>query len=306
MSTFKPGLVHTPVTPFTADQKIDFKTFEKVIDFHLKHGAEALAVQMHAGESVSLTDAEQRKTLEFVIKQVNGRVPVIAHVSDSGTGIAVDRARNAERAGAAAVIATSTYYWTPPSPMVFEHISQIGASVGIPFYLLYTPDEMGGTHHINTDMVMKLIDKLPNFSGVVDVSHDWQFMINIVSNAWRKNPAFQLLAGSEYMVSAGAVGASSVFTSLSAVAPRLVKSLHDICRTERYFDARAMQEDLTALYQIVKRAGDGGLKGAMHARGRDCGQPRAPLDPLQAEGYATLVAEMEKLPFMAKEPQGWS
>jgi len=104
---------------------------------------------------------------------------------------------------------------------------------------------------------------LPNFSGVVDVSHDWQFMINIVSNAWRKNPAFQLLAGSEYMVSAGAVGASSVFTSLSAVAPRLVKSLHDICRTERYFDARAMQEDLTALYQIVKRAGDGGLKGAM-------------------------------------------
>ena len=283
MSTFKPGLVHTPVTPFTADQKIDFATFEKVIDFHLKHGAEALAVQMHAGESVSL-----------------------AHVSDSGTGIAVDRARNAERAGAAAVIATSTYYWTPPSPMVFEHISQIGASVGIPFYLLYTPDEMGGTHHINTDMVMKLIDKLPNFSGVVDVSHDWQFMINIVSNAWRKNPAFQLLAGSEYMVSAGAVGASSVFTSLSAVAPRLVKSLYDICRTEKYFDARSMQEDLTALYQIVKRAGDGGLKGALRARGRDCGQPRAPLDSLQAEGYATLVAEMEKLPFMAKEPQGWS
>jgi 4-hydroxy-tetrahydrodipicolinate synthase len=100
MSTFKPGLVHTPVTPFTVDQKIDFATFEKVIDFHLKHGAEALAVQMHAGESVSLTDAEQRKTLEFVIKQVNGRVPVIAPVSDSGTGIAVDRARNAERAPA--------------------------------------------------------------------------------------------------------------------------------------------------------------------------------------------------------------
>lgn len=305
MPTFKPGLVHTPVTPFTADQKIDYATFEKVIAFHLGNGAEALAVQMHAGESVSLTDAEQRKTLDFVLKQVNGRVPVIAHVSDSGTAIAADRARNAERAGAAAVIATSTYYWTPPSPMVFEHLSQIGGAVGIPFYLLYTPDDMGGTHHINTDMVMKLIDKLPNFSGVVDASHDWQFMINIVSNAWRKNPAFQLLAGTEYMVSAGAVGASSAFSSLAAIAPGLVKALYEVCRSEKYFDARGLQEDLAALYQIIKKTGAGGLKGALRARDRDCGQPRAPLDPLQQEAYAVLVAELEKLPFLAKEPRGW-
>ena len=90
MSTFTPGLVHSPVTPFTPDLKIDFGTFEKVIAFHLNNGAQALAVQMHEGESVSLSDAEQRKVIDFVIKQVKGTVPVIAHVSDPGTAIAVD------------------------------------------------------------------------------------------------------------------------------------------------------------------------------------------------------------------------
>ena len=91
------------------------------------------------------------------------------------------------------------------------------------------------------------------------------------------------------MVSAGAVGATSMFSSLSGVAPTLVRRLYDICRTEKYFDARPAQEDLAALRQIVKRAGAGGLKGALRAMGRECGQPRPPLDALSAGGYDKLA-----------------
>ena len=103
---FQPGLVHTPFTPFTRDARIDYDRYAKLIEFHLKHGAEALALPMHAGESVSLTDGEQRALLEFALQQVKGRVPVIAHVSDSGTAIAATRARQAEKAGATAVVCT--------------------------------------------------------------------------------------------------------------------------------------------------------------------------------------------------------
>lgn len=305
MATFTPGLVHTPVTPFTPDLKVDYGTFEKLIAFHLKNGAEALAVQMHAGESVSLSDADQRKVLAFVIKQVNGKVPVIAHVSDSATAIAADRAKNAEKAGAAAVIATSTYYWTPPAGMVFEHFATIGGAVKIPFYVLFAPDEMGGTHHINADMMMKLIDRLPNFAGVADASLDWQFMINVVSNAWRKRPDFQLVSGTEYMVSAGAVGATSMFTSLAAIAPKHLRQLYDICRTEKYFDARAIQEDIVVLRQILKRYGRGGLKGALRAMGRDCGPVRPPLDPLSPAEQEKLTAELKALAWLGAEPKGW-
>jgi len=102
MSTFQPGLVHTPVTPFTREARVDFDVYGKLIEFHLRQGAESLALPMHTGESVSLTDEERQKLLELAIKQVKGRVPVIAHVSDSGTAIAAERARHAEQAGARA------------------------------------------------------------------------------------------------------------------------------------------------------------------------------------------------------------
>ena len=144
---FAPGLVHAPITPFTSDLKIDFGLFEKVIEFHLNNGAQALALPMHTGESVSLSDAEQRKLLEFTIKQVKGRVPVIAHVSDAGTRIAANRARHAQDAGAAAVIATTPYYWTPPPAMVLEHFAQIGSAVSIPFFVFHTP---AGAEHDQT------------------------------------------------------------------------------------------------------------------------------------------------------------
>lgn len=304
MQNFQPGLVHAPITPFTAGLQIDFGLFEKVIEFHLRHGAQALALPMHTGESVSLSDAEQRKLIAFTIKAVKGRVPVIAHVSDAGTGIAADRARHAQDAGAAAVVATTPYYWTPPPGMVVEHFAQIGAAVSIPFFVFYTPGELGATK-IETDQVLKLINRLGNFAGLVDASLDWQFMINILSNAWRVRPDFQLVSGTEYMVSAGAVGATSMFSSLSGVAPALVRQLYDICRTEKYFDARKAQEDLAALRQIVKRAGAGGLKGALRAMGRECGQPRPPLDALSAGGYEKLAAELGALAVLSAEPRGW-
>ena len=100
---------------------------------------------MHAGESVSLTDDEQRAVLAFAHQAVDGRVPVIAHVSDAGTAIAAARAPARRR-------------WAPPrsSPprpitgrrrprMMIEHFAQIGAAVTIPFFVYNSPEEMPGT-----------------------------------------------------------------------------------------------------------------------------------------------------------------
>ena len=118
MATFTPGLVHAPVTPFKRNEQIDFGTYAKLIEFHLANGAQSLAVPMHAGESVSLTDDERMKLIEYALKRVNGRVPVIAHASQSGTGVAASLAQRAGKLGAAAVVATTPYYWTPPPGML--------------------------------------------------------------------------------------------------------------------------------------------------------------------------------------------
>src|SRR5262249_28622007 len=196
MSALRLGLVHTPVTPFTRDDRIDFDRFSEILECHLRHGADALALPMHAGESVSLSEDEKRALLDCAIKQVGGRVPVIAHVSNAGTGIAAALARDAQAAGAAAILATTPYYWTPPPAMVLEDFSAIGSAVEIPFFVYNAPEEMAGTK-LTADLALKLIERLPNLAGVVDSSLDWQFMIELMTEAPRLRSDFQLLCGNE-------------------------------------------------------------------------------------------------------------
>ena len=304
MVSFVPGLVHTPVTPFGADRAIDWKTYGKLLDFHAANGAEALAAPMHVGESVSLTDEEQRKLVAFAVDRMKGGIPVIAHVSDAGTAIAAARAAHAEKSGAAAVVMTTPYYWTPPADMLLEHFHAAGAAVSIPFYLWHAPDEMRGPK-ITTDLMLKLIAGLPNFAGVVDSSNDWQFQINVLSSAQRVRADFQLACASEYMASAGANGATSLFSALAGVAPKLVRRLYEICRKEQYFEARKVQEQIAALHQIVKAAGFAGLKTALRAAGRDCGEPRPPMEALDKARAERLLAELARFDALGVEPKGW-
>lgn len=304
MASFAPALVHTPVTPFTRAGEIDFERFAQLLEFHLGHGAEALALPMHAGESVSLSDEERRRLLEFALERVDGRAPVIAHVSDAGSAIAAERARHAGRAGAAAVVAAVPYYWTPPPAMLLEHFCEIGVGAGVPLLVYNAPEEMGGVK-VSTELALKLIERLENFAGIVDASLDWQFMIDVISTARRARPAFALVSGTEYLVSAGAVGARGMFSALAGLAPRLVRRLYDLCREERYFEARAPQEALSALRQLVKKDGVAALKGALRALGRDCGGPRPPLLPLGEAEQGALAEALGSMEALAGEPRGW-
>jgi 4-hydroxy-tetrahydrodipicolinate synthase len=304
MTAFDPGLVHTPVTPFSREHRIDFDVLAKLIEFHIGNGADALAVPMHVAESVSLPEAEKRAVLEFAVKQAAGRVPVIAHVSDAGTGIAATLARHAQSAGAAAIVATTPYYWTPPPAMILEHFAQIGAATDLPFLVYNAPDDMAGVK-ITADLAFKLIDRLENFTGVVDLSLDWQFMIELITDAPRRRQDFRLLTGTELMVSAGAIGATGMFAPLAGIAPKLVRRLYDLCRGEKFFEARPVQEDVAALRQVLKPGGIAAVKTAMRAMGRDCGDPRPPLQALDKHATELLVAGLEAMTALRAEPPGW-
>jgi 4-hydroxy-tetrahydrodipicolinate synthase len=284
--------------------RIDYDTYGKLIEFHLRHGAESLALPMHAGESVSLTDAERRGLLEFALRQVNGRVPLIAHTSQSGTGIATALACHAAQAGAAAVVAATPYYWTPPAGMLLEHFTQIGRGAGIPFFIYNSPGEMGGVT-ATTDLALKLIERTENFAGVIDASLDWQFMIEVLSSARRVRPDFQLLTGVEYLISAGAIGAEGMLSSLSGIAPVAVRTLWELCMKERYEEARPIKEALAALRQAMKPAGVAGLKGGLRTMMRECGQPRPPLDPLGSEDQKKIAIKIGAIDALRGEPRGW-
>jgi 4-hydroxy-tetrahydrodipicolinate synthase len=304
MPAFQPGLVHLPVTPFTPDRSIDYDRLGKLIDFHIRNGADALALPTHAGESVSLTDAEKRALIEFAVKHIAGRKLLIAHVSEAGTAVAAALARHAQDAGAAAILATTPYYWTPPPEMILEHFAQIGAAVRLPFLGHNAPDDMSGIR-VSAELMLKLIGRLENFAGLVDASLDWQFMIDLIMEARHARPGFLLISGSELMVSSAAIGATAMFAPLAGIAPRLLRTLFELCRDDKLFEARAAQEDVAALRQLLKAGGVASLKAALAARGRDCGGPRPPLQALEARAAEALARGLDAIAALRDEPRGW-
>jgi dihydrodipicolinate synthase/N-acetylneuraminate lyase len=304
MAQFQPGLVHTPVTPFKADHGIDYDAYAKVLEFHIANGADSLALPMPEGEDMSLTDMELRELVEFALKQVKGRVPVIVHVSDAGTAIAVARARHAEKAGAAAIVSHPPYFWHPKPAMIVEHCTQIGSAVKLPFYVCNPVVESAGTH-LSTETTLQLIDKLPNYCGVVDSNMDWVYMTEVIANGKLARPDFQLLPGTDFMVSAGLLGGKGAFSPLSGVAPRLARRLYDLCAKEQYVEARTPQEQMGALHHLVKTNGLAGLKAAMRAMGRECGVPRPPARSLTEAEYRALAEAVRGMAFLRDEPKGW-
>jgi 4-hydroxy-tetrahydrodipicolinate synthase len=305
MSDFRCGLVHAPVTPFKRDLSVDHDTYAKLIEFHLRNGAEALALPMPEGEDLSLTDAEQRKLIDFAIKQVKGRVPVIAHTSDAGTMIAVDRARFADKAGAAAIVTHPPYFWHPRPAMVVEHIAAVGSATKLPVFVCTPPVENVGTH-LTADMFMQIVDRLPNLRGVVDAEMDFVFMEEIMANRKRRKADYDLISGADYMVSPAACGGRGAFSSLAAIAPKLVKQVYDLCEKQDFIEARKGQENLALLRQLVKQPRlETGLKSALLAMGRDCGAPRPPSKPMGEVEHGRVAEAIANMPAMRGEPHGW-
>lgn len=303
MTAFKLGLVHAPVTPF-ANGRVDLAGYGSVLDFHLQHGAEALALPMHAGESVSLTVAEREALLQFALSHVRSRIPVIANVSEAGTGIAASLARHAAKAGAAAVIASVPYYWTPPQHMLVEHFLAIAEAARLPLFVLNAPAEMNEVEFASKSVV-DLIRRTPLMAGLIDMSLDWQYMIEVITVARATRSDFQLVSGTEYMISAAAIGATGLLSPLAGIAPKLIANLYALCMAEKFQEARPAQEQAAILFRAFRDAGVAGLKSGMRAMGRNCGAPRPPLRVLNETEAKTLIAQISAAGVMNSEPRGW-
>jgi 4-hydroxy-tetrahydrodipicolinate synthase len=304
VAQFNFGLFHAPLTPFTTSG-IDYDRYGKVLDFHLNNGAEGLALPTHAGESVSLTAEERKALLAFAVKHIKGRVPVVVNVSEAGTAIATSLAAHARQAGASTIMASVPYYWTPPQSMLVEHFTAIATAGGLPFFVYNCPKEMNRVEFASKSVV-DLLGRVPNFTGLIDASLDWQYMIEVVTLARAIRTDFQFVSGTEYMISAAAVGATGLLSPLATVAPRLVRKLYDLCRAEKYKDARPAQEAAAILFRIFKDDGAPSLKAAAAALGRDCGSPRPPLPTLDETRKKALAQEMSGVGAIKKEPRGWS
>jgi 4-hydroxy-tetrahydrodipicolinate synthase len=201
MKAIPEGIVDVPVTPFTADNKIDLDTFARVIDFLLRHNASSLCVNLRLAESLNLTLDERKLLAKTAVDVTAGRVPVIIHVSTPGTDQAVELARHAEEVGADCIIAIAPYYWKPSQDALYEHFCAIISTTGLPFVAYSSPTIMDGVGLL-PDTLLRLMERFPQFIGLKEASHNWEKYIELGRAARSIRPDFGLFVGTEWMIPA--------------------------------------------------------------------------------------------------------
>ena len=299
------GVMQSPVTPLKDDFSLDLPTFERVLDFHVRSGAPAISWPHHKGESLNLTIAERKLFAEAAVKVVAGRVPVTIHASALAVEDTMALARHAQDIGADGILAITPYFWNPSLEAIEAYFVRLCSSIDLPVLSYNSPSYLAGVE-ITGDLMARLIEKLPNFVGVVDAGMDWVYMVEVISNGRKPRPDFQLLPATDYMVSARVMGGLGAFSALSAVAPKLVRQVYDACQKEDYKSARAGQEDLATLRHLLKHPRlETGLKVALGAMGRECGVPRPPVRPLGEVERGRMTDALAKLPSLRSEPRGW-
>ena len=304
LRTVPKGVMHVPVTPFKADMSVDYETFEKLVDWHVRQNPSSLCVVLHIAESVSLTLEEHKNLIEISVRVANGRVPVIANVSMAGTDQAVDLARHSERVGADATICIAPYYWPVPEEALYDHFVRVATASNLPFMIYNSPIFQGVS--LSPKFLVRLMHKLPNFIGEKEASHNFEYFIEARRATQAVRPDFGLILGVEYIIPSVSMGGVGSMSISGGVAPRMMQRLYDLSAACQFFEALPLQDKASHLWQLFKPEYPAAIKAAMALMGRPVGPVRGPMRSLTAAQIDSLRAELTHIgAFDGSEPTGW-
>ena len=134
MAVFK-GAGVAIITPMKDNGDVNFEKLSEIIEDQINNGTDAIIICGTTGEASTLSHEEHVKTIRHCIRQVNGRVPVIAGTGSNDTATAVRTSTEAEEAGADAVLLVTPYYNKATQKGLIEHFTKIANSISIPAIL---------------------------------------------------------------------------------------------------------------------------------------------------------------------------
>ncbi|MFI6517696.1 dihydrodipicolinate synthase family protein [Spirillospora sp. NPDC050679] len=298
------GVVPPVCTPLTADLKIDVPSLERLVDHLVGAGVDGLFVLGSTSEVAFLPDGHRRTVLETAVARAAGRVPVLAGAIDMTTLRVIEHARAAADAGCDGIVATAPFYTRTHPAEIEAHLRQVAAAVPLPVYAYDLPVSV----HSKLDAAMLLrLAAEGVLAGVKDSSGDEGGMRGLMLALRDASvPGFSVLTGSELTVdTAFAMGVHGVVPGLGNVDPAGYVRLYGHCRDGRWDEARAEQERLLRLFDIVNSgAADrmgrgssalGSFKAALHLLGViDCpvtAPPQVQLDAGETERVRRILAE---------------
>lgn len=298
------GVMQSTVTPLKDDFSPDLKTFEKLVEFHIRTGATAIAWPHHKAESLNMTIEERKRFAEVAVKVTAGRVPVSVHVSALSVEDTLELTRHAEKIGADAVLAITPYFWNPSHEAIYDYFVRVGSATGLSLIAYNSPAYLDGVE-ITGDMTRRLIERLPNFIAMKEASFDSEKFSEICRVATAMRPGFAMIAGVEWLAPSVPLGGAGSYSSAGAICPNLCTALYDACAAGDWPKARDLQFKLARLWDLFRDQYPSSLKGGMVIMGRPVGPTRPPLPTATKERQDYIRTQLEEMGILDTEPHGW-
>ncbi|MGS0941676.1 4-hydroxy-tetrahydrodipicolinate synthase [Pseudomonas luteola] len=276
------------VTPMDAQGHLDWSSLTKLVDFHLTEGTNAIVAVGTTGESATLDVEEHTEVIRRVVKQVAGRIPVIAGTGGNSTREAVDLTQAAKDAGADACLLVTPYYNKPTQEGLYQHFRHIAESVAIPQILYNVPGRTA------CDMLAETVERLstvPNIVGIKEATGDLQRARDILD---RVSSDFMLYSGDDATaVELMLMGGKGNISVTANVAPR---DMSELCAAALRGDAetaRALNEKLMPLHKnLFIESNPIPVKWALHEMGMMPEGIRLPLTWLSPRCHEPLRQAM--------------
>lgn len=282
------GMASAIITPLN-EKGIDYELFAKLIEWQIAEGIDGLVVCGTTGEGSTLSDEEHKSAIEFMVKQVAGRVPVIAGTGSNDTAYAVELTKHASLMGVDGVLTVTPYYNKATQKGLIKSFTQIADASSVPVILYNVPSRTGV--NIAPKTVLEL-SKHPNINAIKEASGD---ISQIAEIAHLCGDNINIYSGNDDQVvpilSLGGKGCISVLSNL------LPKETSEMCRLFREGNVKAAAQLqlkyiplINALFSEVNPIP---VKAAMAKMGFCEDYLRLPLTPMEDATRENLYLQMK-------------
>ena len=294
------GSIVALVTPFHQDGSADYGRLRELVDWHIENKTDAILVLGTTGETASTSLEEDIKTVNCVIEQVNGRIPVIAGSGSNSSEMQKHKSVIYSQLGADALLCISPYYVKTNEEGMYRHFMMSADAASAPIILYNVPGRTGCK--ISPDVVRRLSTH-PNVMGIKEASGDMAYAMKI---ARYLSDDFVMYCGNDDItVPLLSVGASGVISVWANIMPREVHDMVTDYLEGRHAQAlRTQLRYLDLINALFMEVNPIPVKEAMNLMGLRAGAYRMPMYPMAPENRAKLAKIMREAGLPVQEDVG--
>lgn len=282
-------LITAMVTPFDEHGAIDYKATKILIEHLIANGTDAVVVAGTTGESPTLTTEEKLALFSFVVKEVNGRIPVIAGTGSNNTQASIELTKEAEKLGVDGIMLVAPYYNRPTQEGLYAHFKTIAAATALPIMIYNIPSRTAC--NVNVDTLVRLAE-IDNIVSVKEASGDLDAMAEIIE---RTADDFSLYSGDDSLtLPTLAIGGDGVVSVASHIIGKEIQAMIQHFNNGEVKEASSAHRKLLPTFKALFTAPNPiPLKAVLNMMGIPVGSVRLPLVPLTPEEEEALRKQIQ-------------